>query len=59
MRTPICLLTPNNFAHKAGDGTKTRKREVRFIHPALQANCVISVRISQILRIRNAAECTQ
>lgn len=39
MRTPICLLTPNNFAHKAGDGTKTRKREVRFIHPALQANC--------------------
>ena len=39
MRIPICLLTPNNFAHKAGDGTKTRKREVRFIHPALQANC--------------------
>ena len=39
MRTPIWLLTPNNCAHKAGDGTKTRKREVRFIHPALQANC--------------------
>ena len=39
MRIPICLLTPNNFAHKAGDGTKTRKREIRFIHPALQANC--------------------
>ena len=32
-------MAPNNFAHKAGDGTKTRKREVRFIHPALQANC--------------------
>lgn len=31
------LLTPNNFAHKAGDGVKTRKREIRFIHPALQA----------------------
>lgn len=39
MRIPICLLTPNNYAHKAGDGTKTRKREIRFIHPALQANC--------------------
>lgn len=36
-RIPICLLTPNNFAHKAGDGTKTRKREIRYIHPALQA----------------------
>ena len=37
-RIPICYLTPNNFAHKAGDGVKTRKREVRFIHPTLQAN---------------------
>lgn len=34
----ICYLTPNNFAHKAGDGVKTRKREIRFIHPTLQAN---------------------
>lgn len=33
-----CFLTPNNFSHKAGDGVKTRKREIRFIHPALQAN---------------------
>lgn len=38
-KIPIFLLTPNNFAHKAGDGTKTRKREIRYIHPALQANC--------------------
>jgi hypothetical protein len=38
-RIKVCLLTPNNFAHKAGDGTKTRKREIRFIHPALPANC--------------------
>lgn len=36
--TKICLLTPNNFSHKAGDGVKTRKREIRYIHPALQAN---------------------
>ena len=34
---PLFLLTPNNFAHKAGDGTKTRKKEIRLIHPALQA----------------------
>lgn len=34
----VCLLTPNNFQHKAGDGIKTRKREIRHIHPALQAN---------------------
>ena len=33
-----CFLTPNNWSHKAGDGLKTRKREVRFIHPALQAH---------------------
>lgn len=37
IKKPIFLLTPNNFAHKAGDGVKTRKREIRFIHPALQA----------------------
>lgn len=37
IKRPIFLLTPNNFAHKAGDGVKTRKREIRFIHPALQA----------------------
>lgn len=36
-RIPIFLLTPNNFAHKAGDGVKTRKREIKLIHPALQA----------------------
>ena len=36
-RIPIFLLTPNNFSHKAGDGAKTRKREIRFIHPTLQA----------------------
>lgn len=36
-KVPIFLLTPNNFSHKAGDGTKTRKREIRLIHPALQA----------------------
>ena len=34
----VCLLTPNNFSHKAGDGMVTRKREIRYVHPALQAN---------------------
>lgn len=37
IETP-CLLTPNNFSHKAGDGTITRKRNVSYIHPTLQAN---------------------
>lgn len=32
------LLTPNNFAHKAGDGMATRKRNEADVHPALQAN---------------------
>lgn len=36
-KIPIFLLTPNNFSHKAGDGVRTRKREIRIIHPALQA----------------------
>lgn len=35
----ICFITPINFAHKAGDGTKTRKHNTTQIHPALQANC--------------------
>ena len=35
---PICYLTPNNFEHKAGDGTATRKRNIAYIHPALCAN---------------------
>lgn len=35
---PIFLLAPNNFAHKAGDGVKTRKHTIKHIHPALQAN---------------------
>lgn len=35
---PVCYLTPNNFYHKAGDGMKTRKRNVSHIHPALLAN---------------------
>lgn len=35
---PICFLTPNNFNHKAGDGVITRKKNVAYIHPALQAN---------------------
>lgn len=33
------ILAPNNFAHKAGDGTATRKRTIKEIVPALQANC--------------------
>jgi DNA-cytosine methyltransferase len=33
-----CLLAPNNFKHKAGDGTVTRERMETQIHPALQAN---------------------
>ena len=39
MKKAICYLTPINFKHKAGDGTKTRQRRVAWIHPALQANC--------------------
>lgn len=35
---PVCYLTPDNFSHKAGDGTATRKRRVSCLHPALQAN---------------------
>lgn len=35
---PVCYLTPDNFSHKAGDGTATRKRRVSYLHPALQAN---------------------
>lgn len=35
----VAFLTPNNFNHKAGDGVKTRKRNISYIHPALQANC--------------------
>lgn len=35
----ICFITPNNFAHKAGDGIATRKHNIASIHPALQANC--------------------
>ena len=30
------ILAPNNFQHKAGDGTKTRKRYLTDIVPALQ-----------------------
>lgn len=37
MKTP-CLLTLNNFSHKAGDGVDSRKKNVAYIHPALQAN---------------------
>ena len=33
------LLSPNNFGHKAGDGTITRKHTETQIHPALQVNC--------------------
>lgn len=33
-----CLLTPNNFSHKAGDGVDSRKKNISYIHPALQAN---------------------
>ena len=32
-----CFLTPVNWEHKAGDGLKTRKKAVKMIHPALQA----------------------
>lgn len=35
---PIAFVTPNNFAHKAGDGLKTRKHNLNKVHPALQAN---------------------
>jgi len=32
------ILAPNNFQHKAGDGTKTRKKRIVDIVPSLQAN---------------------
>lgn len=38
MNKNICYLTPNNFNHKAGDGIKTRYRNISYIHPALQAS---------------------
>ena len=35
--TPVAFLAPNNFSHKAGDGSKIRKRYETKVHPALQA----------------------
>ena len=35
---PICFITPINYNHKAGDGTKTRRHNITYIHPTLQAN---------------------
>lgn len=35
MRTP-CLLTPNNFSHKAGDGVDSRKKR---IYPTYTLHC--------------------
>ena len=32
------LLCPNNYCHKAGGGTSTRKKTVKHIIPVLQAN---------------------
>ena len=26
----LCLLTPINYNHKAGDGTKTREKRVKY-----------------------------
>lgn len=34
----VKMLVPNNFSHKAGDGTSTRKRKLSDTVPALQAN---------------------
>ncbi len=34
----ICYLTPNNYEHKAGDGTVTRKRNIAYIHPSITAH---------------------
>lgn len=39
LQKPVCFITPINFAHKAGDGVKTRKHNATQIHPSLQANC--------------------
>lgn len=33
------FITPINYAHKAGDGLKTRHHNLTLIHPALQAHC--------------------
>jgi len=38
MYKPIAFIVPCNFAHKAGDGTKTRKHLLKDVHLALQAN---------------------
>jgi hypothetical protein len=32
---PVCVIVPNNFAHRAGDGSKNRKRILNDICPAL------------------------
>lgn len=49
------LLVPNNFSHKAGDGLKTRKRNIAFIHPALQANCG-STQATYLLEVEHEPE---
>lgn len=38
METDVKVLAPNNWNHKAGDGTVTRERKEKDIVPALQAN---------------------
>lgn len=51
----IALITPNNFAHKAGDGKKTRKHNIKYIHPSLQANCG-ATQCTYLLEIYKAKE---
>lgn len=49
----IGLLVPDNFSHKAGDGTSTRKHHLKKdYHPALQANTG-STQASYVLEIKD------
>lgn len=52
LKTEMKMIVPNNFSHRAGDGTATRKHLVAEIVPALQANCG-ATQCSYVLEIRD------
>lgn len=46
------LVVPDNFNHRAGDGTKTRDRHLAQIHPALQASPG-TTQLTYVLLVKN------
>lgn len=52
MYKPVAFIVPDNFAHKAGDGLKTRRHHCKNIHPALQAKPG-GTQMTYILEINN------